>query len=106
MAAYKAVIKKDTSKLRKERVTRAPTKEELKAPFIPMKQQLCQQVDESAAHGKLRCALYDLAAVHAPQKLMQLVTLIFLVQGAIEPDLDLLEYFAGDMAAACQSGLQ
>ena len=42
--------------------------------------------------------LRALAAVGAPRALLQVVSLLFFAVGEMKPDLDMAEYFAGEMA--------
>lgn len=50
---------------------------------------------------KMWDALRELSAINAPRVLLQLVTLVFMSNGAMPQNLDMTEYFAGQMAVPC-----
>ena len=52
------------------------------------------------SNPELNYILKALGQIHAPVILLQLVTMIWMNTGGIKSDLDMIEYFAGQQAAA------
>ena len=50
---------------------------------------------------KMWDVLRELSVINAPRVLLQLVALLFMSNGAMPQNLDMTEYFAGEMAVPC-----
>ena len=50
---------------------------------------------------KMWDVLRELSVINAPRVLLQLVALLFMCNGAMPENLDMTEYFAGEMAVPC-----
>ncbi|CAL1156909.1 unnamed protein product [Cladocopium goreaui] len=70
----------------------------LARPVVGIARSLTKSRLGSAAAEQMRKMLMLLVAVDAPRILLQLTSLIFMANGAMKEDIDMCEYFAGQMA--------